>query len=113
MNIKKLPLAEELRPRTLQDIVGQDHILGENGLVTRTIRAGTPLSIVLWGPPGCGKTSIARLYAQAFDMRFISMSAIICKKRPQDMLYDFSNKLFRELFFIQLICSYNEFPLLL
>ncbi len=74
--MKKLPLAEELRPHTLQDIVGQDHILGENGLITRTIRSGTPLSIVLWGPPGCGKTSIARLYAQAFDMRFISMSAI-------------------------------------
>lgn len=74
--MKTIPLAEELRPRTLQDIVGQDHILGENGLITRTIRSGSPLSIVLWGPPGCGKTSIARLYAQAFDMRFISMSAI-------------------------------------
>lgn len=74
--MKKLPLAEELRPRSLHDIVGQDHILGENGLITRTIRTGTPLSIVLWGPPGCGKTSIARLYAQAFDMRFIAMSAV-------------------------------------
>ncbi len=74
--MKKAPLAEELRPKHLQDIVGQDHILGENGLITRTIRSGTPLSIILWGPPGCGKTSIARLYAQAFDMRFISMSAI-------------------------------------
>jgi putative ATPase len=74
--MKKIPLAEELRPRSLQDIVGQDHILGENGLITRTIRAGSPLSIILWGPPGCGKTSIARLYAQAFEMRFISISAI-------------------------------------
>ena len=74
--MKKLPLAEELRPRSLHDIVGQDHILGENGLITRTIRTATPLSIVLWGPPGCGKTSIARLYAQAFDMRFIAMSAV-------------------------------------
>ena len=74
--MKKVPLAEELRPRSLQDVVGQDHVLGENGLITRAIRSGTPLSIVLWGPPGCGKTSIARLYAQAFDMRFIAMSAI-------------------------------------
>jgi putative ATPase len=74
--MKKIPLAEELRPKSLEDIVGQDHILGENGLITRTIRSGTPLSIVLWGPPGCGKTSLARLYAQAFDFRFISMSAI-------------------------------------
>lgn len=74
--MKNKPLAEELRPRKIEEIVGQDHILGENGLITRTIRSGNPLSIVLWGPPGCGKTSIARLYAQAFDMRFISMSAI-------------------------------------
>lgn len=74
--MKNIPLAEELRPKHLQDIVGQDHILGENGLITRTIRTGTPLSIILWGPPGSGKTSIARLYAQAFNMRFISMSAI-------------------------------------
>lgn len=72
----KPPLAEELRPKSLQEIVGQDHILGENGLITRAIQAGTPLSIVLWGPPGCGKTSIARLYAQAFALRFVSMSAI-------------------------------------
>ena len=74
--MKKPPLAEELRPRSLTDVVGQDHILGENGLITRTIQSKVPLSIILWGPPGSGKTSIARLYAQAFDLRFISMSAI-------------------------------------
>ncbi len=74
--MKKIPLAEKLRPQTFGDIVGQDHILGENGIITRSIQTGTPLSIILWGPPGCGKTSLARLYAQAFDMRFISLSAI-------------------------------------
>lgn len=74
--MKALPLAEEMRPKHLNEIVGQDHILGENGLITRAIRVKTPLSIILWGPPGCGKTSIARLYAKAFNMHFISMSAI-------------------------------------
>ncbi|WP_075882770.1 replication-associated recombination protein A [Candidatus Protochlamydia sp. W-9] len=73
---KVLPLAEQLRPKNLNDIVGQDHILGENGLITKTIESQIPLSVILWGPPGCGKTSIARLYAQAFNMQFISMSAI-------------------------------------
>lgn len=73
---KLQPLAEALRPKTLEDVVGQDHLLGENGLITKTIQAQTPLSIILWGPPGCGKTSLARLYAQAFNMRFVSMSAI-------------------------------------
>jgi replication-associated recombination protein RarA len=56
--MKKFPFAEELRPHSLLKIVGQDHILGEDGLITRTIRTRNPLSIVLWGPPGCVKTSI-------------------------------------------------------
>lgn len=74
--MKKTPLAEALRPKRLDEVAGQDHILGENGLITLSIRSGSPLSILFWGPPGCGKTSIARLYAQAFDMRFVSMSAV-------------------------------------
>ncbi|KIC71783.1 hypothetical protein DB44_DA00370, partial [Candidatus Protochlamydia amoebophila] len=50
---KVLPLAEQLRPKNLNDIVGQDHILGENGLITKTIESQMPLSVILWGPPGC------------------------------------------------------------
>ncbi len=76
MPLKALPLAEEMRPKNLKEVVGQDHILGENGMINRAIQSKTPLSIILWGPPGCGKTSIARLYAQAFNMHFVSMSAI-------------------------------------
>lgn len=74
--MKNIPLAEQLRPKSLHEIVGQDHILGENGLITRTIQANKPLSILFWGPPGCGKTSIARLYAKAFDLPFVSLSAV-------------------------------------
>ena len=74
--MQKVPLAEELRPKDLKEVVGQDHIIGENGLITRAIHSNTPLSIVLWGPPGCGKTSIAKLYAKAFGIPFTSMSAI-------------------------------------
>lgn len=73
---KALPLAEAMRPKNLKEVVGQDHVLGENGMITRAIQSKTPLSIILWGPPGCGKTSIARLYAQAFNMHFVTMSAI-------------------------------------
>jgi len=71
-----IPLAEQLRPQTLSEIVGQEHLLGPEGFITRIIQSQTPLSVILWGPPGCGKTSIARLYAKAFQMRFISMSAV-------------------------------------
>ena len=71
-----IPLAEKLRPTSLNQIVGQDHLLGNEGFLAKIVQNKTPLSILLWGPPGCGKTTLARLYAQAFQARFITLSAI-------------------------------------
>lgn len=65
-----------MRPRSLDEISGQDHLVGPNGFITKIIKSGRPLSIILWGPPGSGKTSIARLYAKAFNIPFYSISAI-------------------------------------
>src|SRR5271157_4214305 len=70
-----IPLAEKLRPACLEEVVGQDHLLGEYGLITHSVRKKTTVSLLLWGPPGCGKTTLARLYAQAFDAQFVSFSA--------------------------------------
>jgi len=70
------PLAEQLRPQSLSDVVGQDHLVGPKGFITTLIKKKKPLSILLWGPPGSGKTTIARLYAQAFSLPFKSISAI-------------------------------------
>ncbi|SCA63235.1 Replication-associated recombination protein A [Chlamydiales bacterium SCGC AG-110-P3] len=72
----KQPLADRLRPTTLDDVVGQDHLLDANSVIRSAITSGNPLSMILWGPPGCGKTTIARLYAQAFSMRFRSLNAV-------------------------------------
>lgn len=73
---RSIPLAEQMRPKTLQDVVGQEHLLGKDGFLKRSIASDTPLSIVLWGPPGCGKTTLAKLYAEKFGMHFVSLSAV-------------------------------------
>lgn len=71
------PLAEQLRPSEFQDVVGQDHLVGPEGLLTKIISKNHPLSILLWGPPGCGKTTIARLYAKAFNRTFLSFTGVM------------------------------------
>lgn len=70
------PLADRLRPRTLEEVVGQDHLLGPGGPIRRMVEAGRLGSMILWGPPGTGKTTIARLLAQAAGYQFQQISAV-------------------------------------
>ena len=70
------PLADQLRPRTLAEVIGQDHITSADGIVGRMVAAGKLSSLILWGPPGTGKTSIARLLTEAVGMRFEAISAV-------------------------------------
>ncbi len=70
------PLAERLRPRTLDEVVGQAHLLGPGKPLRLAFESGKPHSMILWGPPGVGKTTLARLMAQAFDAEFVAISAV-------------------------------------
>ena len=70
------PLADRLRPAKLDEVVGQEHLTGPEGAIGRMVAAGKLSSMILWGPPGTGKTSIARLLADAVGMRFVAISAV-------------------------------------
>ncbi len=72
----RAPLAEALRPRTLDEVVGQKHLLGPGKPLRVAFESGRPYSMILWGPPGVGKTTLARLTAHAFDCAFIAISAV-------------------------------------
>lgn len=76
MKNESRPLADLMRPSTIDDIVGQKNLLGENGLVRRMVDNNKLSNLILWGPPGCGKTTIARALANTVDMDFVPMSAV-------------------------------------
>ncbi|MBD5223804.1 MAG: replication-associated recombination protein A [Bacteroidales bacterium] len=74
--MSNIPLAERLRPSTLEDYIGQDHIVGENGIIRRMIESGKVNSFILWGPPGVGKTTLAKIVASQTEVPFYTLSAV-------------------------------------
>ena len=70
------PLAERLRPHTLDDVIGQQHLIGEGKPLRVAVEGGKPHSMLLWGPPGVGKTTLARILAQSFNAQFLPVSAV-------------------------------------
>ena len=73
----RVPLAERMRPKQLDELAGQHHLLGHGKPLRLAFESGKLHSMILWGPPGVGKTTLARLMAQAFDAEFIAISAVL------------------------------------
>ncbi len=71
-----LPLSEKLRPKVFSEIFGQSHLLSSEGFITKLLKHKKPISLLLWGPPGCGKTSLAKLYCQSFDFPYFEISPL-------------------------------------
>ena len=74
---ERSPLADRMRPRSLEEFVGQDHLLGEGHLLSNILETGKLVSLILWGPPGTGKTTLAKLLAERVDAEFVRMSAVM------------------------------------
>ncbi|MGB3009638.1 MAG: replication-associated recombination protein A [Candidatus Saccharimonadales bacterium] len=79
--MSRIPLAEKMRPQSLDDVVGQIHIAGDKGLLRRIIETKQPTSLILWGPPGTGKTTLARILANELEAEFVELSAVTAGKK--------------------------------
>jgi putative ATPase len=106
------PLADRLRPRALDDVVGQEHLLGPQGSLTLMLARGSLASLILWGPPGVGKTTIARLLAAAAQLNFTQISAVFSGVADLKRVFDDATKLKRAgratLLFVDEIHRFNR-----
>lgn len=103
------PLADRMRARTLEEVVGQDHLLGEGALLPRLIRSGQFGSLLFYGPPGCGKTTLAEVIAHETGMRFIRVNAVLSNVAElRDILREARYRQERSMLFIDEIHRFNK-----
>ena len=108
LNTSGLPLAERMRPATLEDLVGQEHLVGENGIIRQAIATGNVPSMILWGPPGVGKTTIANIIANEVKRPFHTLSAVNAGVKDVREVIEKAKHSNRPILFIDEIHRFNK-----
>ena len=112
MSDSRQPLAEQMRPQTLDEVIGQSHLLGEGELLRRIVKNGEPVSLILWGPPGTGKTTLARIIAREVKAEFIELSAVTSGKKDVEQVIEHArqnwNLGLRTILFVDEIHRFNK-----
>ena len=108
----RIPLAEQMRPQTLDEVIGQSHLLGEGELLRQIARRGEPVSLILWGPSGTGKTTLARIIAREVNAEFVELSAVTSGKKDVERVIEHArqnwNLGLRTILFVDEIHRFNK-----
>lgn len=110
--MQRVPLAEQMRPKTLDEVIGQVHLLGDGEILRQIVRKKEPVSLLLWGPPGSGKTTLARIIAQEVNAEFIELSAVTSGKKDVQRVVEHArqnwNLNLRTILFVDEIHRFNK-----
>ncbi|MGB4762235.1 MAG: replication-associated recombination protein A [Candidatus Saccharimonas sp.] len=108
----RVPLAEEMRPTSLDEVIGQTHLLGSSEILRRIVKQKEPVSLILWGPPGTGKTTLARIIAREVEAEFIELSAVTSGKKDVEKVVEHArqnwNLSLRTILFVDEIHRFNK-----
>ncbi|MDX2775781.1 replication-associated recombination protein A [Streptomyces caniscabiei] len=109
---QRVPLAERMRPKTLDEVIGQHHLLGSGEILRQIVAGGEPVSLILWGPPGSGKTTLARIIANEVNAEFIELSAVTSGKKDVEKVIEHArqnwNLQIRTVLFVDEIHRFNK-----
>ncbi len=110
--MQRVPLAERMRPNTLDEVIGQHHLLGDGEILRQIVRSREPVSLILWGPPGSGKTTLARIIAREVEAEFIEISAVTSGKKDVERIVEHArqnwNLQLRTILFVDEIHRFNK-----